>query len=102
MNEHLIFIEDLAEMRIPLLMFSGGEPLVRKDFWELAFYAKSKGLKTALSSNGTLIMRRVAEKIKKSGIEYVGISLDGAKKETHDAMRNQPGSFDKSVKALKN
>jgi radical SAM protein with 4Fe4S-binding SPASM domain len=102
LNEAKAFIDDLAEMRIPLLMFSGGEPLVRRDFWELAAYAKSKGLKTALSSNGTLITRRVAEKIKDYGIEYVGISLDGAKKETHDAMRNQPGSFDKSVKALKN
>jgi MoaA/NifB/PqqE/SkfB family radical SAM enzyme len=102
LNEAKAFIDDLAEMRIPLLMLSGGEPLVRKDFWELAAYAKTKGLKTALSSNGTLITRRVAEKIKEHGIEYVGISLDGSKNETHDAIRNQPGSFDKSVKALKN
>lgn len=102
LDEAKAFLDDLAEMGIPLLMFSGGEPLIRKDIWELAAYAQSRGLKTALSSNGTLITKRVAEKIKEYGIEYVGISLDGAKNETHDAMRNQPGSFKKAVEALRN
>lgn len=96
------FIADLADMKIPLLMFTGGEPLVRKDFWELADYAAAKGLKTALSTNGTLITKKIAAKIKATGIEYVGVSLDGAKEETHDAIRNQPGSFKKAVQALKN
>ena len=66
------FITDLAEMKIPLLMFSGGEPLVRPDFWELAEFARECGLTTAMSTNGTLITRAIAEKIKECGIEYVG------------------------------
>lgn len=102
LNEAKIFIDNLGEMRIPLLMFSGGEPLVRKDFWKLATHARSMGLKLALSSNGTLITKAVAKKIKKAEFEYVGISLDGAKEETHDAIRGQSGSFSKSVTALKN
>ncbi len=102
LEEAKAFIADLADVRIPLLMFTGGEPLVRKDFWELADYATAKGLKTALSTNGTLITKEVAAKIKAIGIEYVGVSLDGAKEETHDAIRNQPGSFKKAVQALKN
>lgn len=102
LDEAKDFLDDLAGMRIPLLMFSGGEPLVRRDFWELAAYARSKGLKTALSSNGTLITRKVAERIKEAGIEYVGVSLDSANEKTHDAIRGQPGSFIRSVRALKN
>jgi len=102
LEEAKAFIADLAEMRIALLLFTGGEPLVRKDFWELADYATEKGLKTVLSTNGTLITKEVAAKIKACGIEYVGVSLDGAKAETHDAIRNQPGCFKKAVQALKN
>ncbi len=102
LEEAKAFIADLAEMRIPLLLFTGGEPLVRKDFWELADYATAKGLKTALSTNGTLITKEVAAKIKARGIEYVGVSLDGAKEETHNAIRNQPGSFKRAVQALRN
>lgn len=95
------FIADCATIKIPLLMFTGGEPLVRPDFWELAEFAKTCGLTTAMSTNGTLITPKIAQKIRDSGIEYVGISLDGATKETHDMIRNQPGCFDKSVQALK-
>ena len=102
LEEAKAFIADLAEMRVPLLLFTGGEPLVRKDFWELADYATAKGLKTALSTNGTLITKEVAAKIKARRIEYVGVSLDGAKEETHDAIRNQPGCFKKAVQALRN
>ncbi len=102
LEESKAFIADLAEMRIPLLLFTGGEPLVRKDFWELADYATAKGLKTALSTNGTLITKEVAAKIKALGIEYVGVSLDSAKEETHDAIRNQPGCFKRAVQALRN
>jgi radical SAM protein with 4Fe4S-binding SPASM domain len=101
-REARAFIDDLANMKIPLLMFTGGEPLVRPDFWELADHAKSKGLKTALSTNGILVTRSVVEKIQRSGIEYVGISLDGASEETHDRIRSQAGSFKKSIQALRN
>lgn len=102
LDEAKAFIDDLAEIKIPLLMFSGGEPLVRKDIWNLLDYARLKGLKTALSSNGILITKNVAKKIKDLKVEYVGISLDGSSEKMHDTIRNQPGSFRKSVQALKN
>lgn len=102
LEESRVFIADLADIGVPLLMFTGGEPLVRRDFWKLADYAKVCGLRTALSTNGTLLTKEVAAKIKTLGIEYVGISLDGAKEETHDAIRNQQGSFKKAVRGLKN
>ena len=102
LKEAKAFIDDLADMQIPLLMFTGGEPLVRNDFWKIANYARLKRLKTALSSNGALITKNVAKKIKGLEVEYVGVSLDGASEKTHDTFRNQPGSFRKSVQALKN
>ncbi|MCC7556241.1 MAG: radical SAM protein [Methanoculleus marisnigri] len=101
-EEGLALIDDLAEMRVPLLLFSGGEPLVREDFWELAGHAKESGLTTALSTNGTLITPAVARRLRDAGVEYAGVSLDGATAETHDGMRNVPGSFDKAVSALDN
>jgi Fe-coproporphyrin III synthase len=99
-REALAFIDDLAVMGVPLILFSGGEPLLRHDIWELAEHAAAKGIKIALSTNGTLITPEVAEKIKTSGIEYAGISLDGATAATHDRFRNSPGAFDRSVAAF--
>ncbi|NLB00943.1 MAG: radical SAM protein [Methanomicrobiales archaeon] len=101
-EEGLRLIDDLAAMRVPLLLFSGGEPLVREDFWDLAGHAKERGLTTTLSTNGTLITPAVARRLLDAGVEYAGVSLDGATAETHDGMRNVPGSFDKAVAALDN
>ena len=101
-EEALGLIDDLAAMRVPLLLFSGGEPLIREDFWDLAEHAKERGLVTALSTNGTLIMPAVARRLRDVGVEYAGVSLDGATAETHDGMRNVPGSFDLAVSALEN
>lgn len=101
-KEGLHLIDDLAAMRVPLLLFSGGEPLIREDFWELAGHAKERGLVTALSTNGTLITPAVARRLRDTGVEYAGVSLDGATAETHDGMRNVPGSFQRAVSALEN
>jgi len=98
--EALGVIDDLADMGVPLILFTGGEPLMRADIWELATHARSRGLKMALSTNGTLITPDIARRIKESGIEYAGISLDGAKAETHDRFRNFPGAFEQTVKAF--
>lgn len=99
-EEGLGLIDDLAAMRVPLLLFSGGEPLVREDFWDLAGHAKDRGLTTALSTNGTLITPAVARRLRDLGVEYAGVSLDGATARTHDRIRNVPGSFDLAVSAL--
>ncbi|HBK54589.1 MAG TPA: 12,18-didecarboxysiroheme deacetylase, partial [Syntrophomonas wolfei] len=76
-------INDLAAMKVPVLLFSGGEPLIRQDIYELGQMAAEKGLRPVISTNGTLIDDAVARKIKKAGFQYVGISIDGAPA-THD------------------
>ncbi len=101
-EEAKAFIDDVSGMGVPLLLFTGGEPLVRNDFWELAAHAQEKKMRAVISTNGTLITKDVARRLKDSGISYVGISIDGADAETHDAIRNQQGSFGKAIQALKN
>lgn len=99
-KEAMGVIDDLAGMGVPLILFTGGEPLMREDIWDLARHARSQGLKMALSTNGTLITPDVALRIKECGIEYAGISLDGAKAQTHDRFRNMPGAFDQTIAAF--
>ena len=101
-DEGIALIDDLAGAGVPLLLFTGGEPLVREDFWVLAAHAKGRGLLTALSTNGTLITVDVAQRLRDAGIRYAGISLDGATAATHDLFRGVAGSFDRSVQALEN
>ncbi|MBN1195672.1 MAG: radical SAM protein [Methanomicrobiaceae archaeon] len=94
------FIDDLAASKVPLIIFTGGEPLIRPDIWELAEHARENGIAIALSTNGTLITGDVANQIRRSGIEYAGISLDGATAATHDRFRNTSGAFDRAVAAF--
>lgn len=94
------FIADLAAMQVPVLLFSGGEPLLRKDIFTLGALAAESGLRPVLSSNGTLITDDVAREIKEAGFRYVGISIDGASA-THDEFRNKPGAFDQAVEGIR-
>jgi radical SAM protein with 4Fe4S-binding SPASM domain len=98
--EALSVIDDLADIGVPLILFTGGEPLLREDIWDLARHAKNRDLKMALSTNGTLITPDIARRIKDSGIEYAGISLDGAQAETHDRFRNSAGAFKQTITAF--
>lgn len=77
----------------PILVFSGGEPLIRPDIYELADFAHEQGLPTALATNGTLIDAAVAAKIRDAHVRRVSVSLDGADEQTHDYLRCQPGCF---------
>src|SRR3989338_3164300 len=95
------FIADLSALKVRALLFSGGEPLLKPDILVLAKFAKTRGIKTALSTNGTLIDSRVVRKIKKSSFSYVGISLDGMEK-TNDTFRHSKGAFQKSLLAIRN
>ena len=95
------FIDDLARMKIPVLLFSGGEPLLRDDIYQLAAGADKKGVRPVLSTNGTLISRQVAKELKMSGFKYVGVSLDGLE-QTHDNFRNRAGAFQLALKGLEN
>ena len=95
------FITDLSEMKVPVLLLSGGEPIIRSDIFELSNFARDKGMRTALSTNGTLINPEIAEKIKEAGIKYVGVSLDGMR-EIHDQFRCMPGAFDSALEGIRN
>lgn len=94
-------IDDLAAFGSPVMLFSGGEPLVRRDLTELAHYAVSKGMRAVVSTNGTLITREKARELKSVGLSYVGISLDGGE-EVHDKFRAVPGAYKKALKGIEN
>ncbi len=93
-------IDDLVAIKSPMLVFSGGEPLLRDDIYELNVYAMKIGLRTILSTNSTLITREAAKKIKEAGFAYVGVSLDGTE-EVHDSFRGAKGAFEKSLQGLR-
>jgi len=95
-------IDQIADVSKPILVLSGGEPLFRKDIFELARYATEKGLRAALATNGTLVTKEVARKILESGVKRVAISLDGADAATHDAFRAIPGAFDAALAGFRN
>jgi len=99
-DEVLSVMHDLKAFGVPALILSGGEPLLRKDIFEIAAHAKSMGFYTALSTNGTLIDEPLAMRICETGFDYVGISLDGLA-DTHDRFRRKKGAFEKSLGALR-
>jgi radical SAM protein with 4Fe4S-binding SPASM domain len=94
-------IDQICEVSRPLLILSGGEPLLRPDVYELVRYGASKGLKMGLGSNGSLINATAAKRLKEAGIETVSISLDSHIPEQHDEFRGVPGSWEKAVGAIK-
>ncbi len=96
-----VVLDDLAQFGVPSVLFSGGEPLMRPDLFELIGYAGQRGLRTVISTNGTLITADVAKNIKQRGVSYVGISLDGIG-QINDAFRGVPGAFEKAVQGIKN
>ncbi|MFZ0138990.1 MAG: radical SAM protein [Candidatus Sulfotelmatobacter sp.] len=95
-------IDQIAAVSTPILVLSGGEPLFRKDIFELARYGTDKGLRVALATNGTLVTKQVAQKIVDSGVRRVAISLDGADALTHDTFRGIPGAFDAAITGFRN
>ncbi len=94
-------IDDLAQFGAPVILFSGGEPLMRKDLPELALYARQKGMRAVISTNGTLIDRKMAKVLKEIGLSYVGVSLDGMR-ETNDKFRGMKGAFDLALEGMRN
>ena len=98
----LNIIDQIADFGNPILVLSGGEPLYRADIFELAEYGTKRGLRVALATNGTLVTKDVAKKIKQAGIKRVSISLDGSDATTHDSFRGIPGAFDAAVYGMRN
>jgi 12,18-didecarboxysiroheme deacetylase len=93
-------IRDLASFGSPVILFSGGEPLLRTDLFELAQYAKDLGMRAVISTNGTLITAEIAIKLKKIGLSYVGVSLDGLE-EVHDRFRGKKGAFRSAIEGIR-
>ena len=101
-EEALALVDRIAAYSNPVLVLSGGEPLVRPDVLDIAAYGASKGLKPALATNGTLVTPEVAAGIRDSGIRRVSVSIDGATAERHDAFRRVAGAFDSAWRGVEN
>ncbi|MDG5815163.1 12,18-didecarboxysiroheme deacetylase [Chitinispirillales bacterium ANBcel5] len=96
-----VIIKDLADFGCPVILFSGGEPLMRKDIFHLAKCARAFGMRVVFSTNGTLITKKIAEQCKTIGVSYVGVSLDGLET-VNDRFRGVKGSFQKALQGIRN
>jgi len=100
-GEGINLIDDLAAFGVPVILFSGGEPLLRPDLAELARHAVGRGMRAVISTNGTLINEEKAMALKDAGVSYVGISLDGLEK-MNDHFRGMKGAFQMALHGIKN
>ncbi len=98
-EEAFRIIDDITSYAKPVIVLSGGEPLVRRDVFEIADYGTDKGLRMCLATNGTLVTDEVCDKMKASGIKIVSLSLDGSTEDIHDDFRNQRGAFAGTINA---
>jgi Fe-coproporphyrin III synthase len=95
------FIDSLGEFKAPVVLFSGGEPLLRPDLYQLARRAKAAGLRAVISTNGTLITEKVAGELKEIGLSYVGVSIDGLH-DVNDRFRGVKGAFTDAMAGIRN
>lgn len=100
-SEAFRVIDDIASYAKPVVVLSGGEPLIRKDVFEIAQYGTDKGLRMCLATNGTLVNGEICGKIKASGIKIVSLSLDGSEESVHDDFRSQKGAFTGTINAAR-
>jgi AdoMet-dependent heme synthase len=98
-EEAFRIIDDITGYATPVVVLSGGEPLLRQDVFEIAKYGTGKGLRMCLATNGTLVTDETCEKIKDSGIRMVSLSLDGSVEAVHDDFRSQKGAFAGTINA---
>ncbi|MFB6163299.1 MAG: TIGR04347 family pseudo-SAM/SPASM protein [Halococcoides sp.] len=98
-EEGKALLDDLAAFDVPVVLFSGGEPLVRDDLDELVAYAADNGIRPVLSTNGTLLDESRARALSEAGLAYAGVSIDGLPA-THDAIRGEEGSFDAAMDGI--
>jgi radical SAM protein with 4Fe4S-binding SPASM domain len=102
LEEGLRLVDELAKLQIPILIFTGGEPLLSRNFYALAFHAREVGLRTVISTNGTLITPEVAGLLAEAKIRYVGVSLDSNSPQKHDAFRGVAGAHARALEGLLN
>jgi len=98
-EEAFRILDDISGYAKPVIVLSGGEPLLRKDVFEIAQYGTDKGLRMCLATNGTLVNEEICEKIKSCGIRIVSLSLDGSEEIVHDNFRSQKGAFAGTIHA---
>lgn len=101
-KEAFDLVDQIASFSKPTIILTGGEPLLRNDIFEIASYIKEKGLVPVMGTNGTMITREVAEKMRDSGIKRVAVSLESSTPPLHDVFRNVPGAFDATLEGIKN
>lgn len=99
-KEAFQLLDQIAGFSRPVIILTGGEPLLREDIFDIAEYGIGRGLRMVMAPNGTLITARVAGRMKKLGIPRVSISLDGSNSEIHDRFRQVPGAFDGAVQGI--
>jgi radical SAM protein with 4Fe4S-binding SPASM domain len=99
-EEALHLVDDLSRWGIGLLIIDGGEPLCREDLLDIVRYASSKGIRTTIGSNGTLIDERMTKKMLDAGVMAVAISVDGADAVTHDSFRGVDGAFEQTLRGI--
>lgn len=93
------FVDELVEYK-PIIILTGGEPLLRSDVYDIAKYASDHGLRVVLATNGTLLTPDIAKGLKDVGIQRVSISIDGSTKETHDIFRGEKGAFESALRGI--
>ncbi|MBS7631303.1 radical SAM protein [Candidatus Bathyarchaeota archaeon] len=94
-------IDQLDELNVSSIAFSGGEPLMRRDFFEVAGYAAGKGLYVSVATNGTMLTEKNVERLRQSGVSYVEVSIDGASSDTHDSFRGTRGAFNRTIDGIR-
>jgi heme b synthase len=99
LEEAKSLIDEITSFAKPVVVLSGGEPLLRGDVFDIAAYGTEKGLRMALATNGSLIDDQMCQRIKESGIRIVSLSLDGSTPEIHDDFRKQSGAFEATLQA---
>ncbi len=102
LEEGIRLIDELADLKVPVLIFTGGEPLLSRNFYAYAFHAREVGLKAVISTNGTMITPEVAKLLAEARIRYVGVSLDSATPEKHDRFRGVRGAYARALQGIRN
>lgn len=99
-DECLKLIDDFASLGSPVIILTGGEPLLRQDIYAIASYGTAKGLRMVMATNGTLVTDEAVRKLKEAGIRRVSISIDGIDAESHDTLRGVPGAFEGALSGI--
>lgn len=94
------FLDQIAEVGSPIVILTGGEPLLRPDIFDITRYGTKRGLRMVMAPNGTLVTPSVAQEMKDAGIQRISISIDGATAEQHDAFRGVPGAFEGAMRGI--